>query len=192
MPSAETEEGDRHLAKKARRSDNAFLRSWAWKREHRPDKVRFERPYSHPVSLPSPGGDGPGGDGGSGTLTIRQRRFKEQGFASTVWDSSILLAKYFERQGEGGVRAPGAGGALRPLRALDLSAGCGLVACVLCLLGADVTATDLGPNLPLIRENCDLNGERGRAWRAEARGGGQARACAEQRQLEATLVVTRR
>ena len=36
--SSETEEGDPHPAKKARRSDNAFLRAWAWKREHRPDK----------------------------------------------------------------------------------------------------------------------------------------------------------
>lgn len=42
---------------------------------------------------------------------------------------------------------------------LDLSAGCGLVAIVATRLGARRTvATDLEPNLPLLRRNCERNG----------------------------------
>jgi hypothetical protein len=128
----------------------AFLRAWAWKREHRPDRrgpvgavqtrggsergtfvhtpsierviscraglkrvrtqlqacprrVRFHRPYVHAV--------------GGKRLTVGQASFRAEGFASTVWDSSIVLAKYFERWSERYVGQ----------RALDLSAGCGLI-----------------------------------------------------------------
>ena len=137
-------------------STKAFLRAWAWKREHRPDKLstcmlwllawhctslcfalvvlslllltgmrevaaltgvcfplhraRFVRPYIHIIHA------GNGGEG-EARLTVGQARFKAEGFASTVWDSSIVLAKYFERW-----RHVYAG-----RRCLDLSAGCGLV-----------------------------------------------------------------
>lgn len=82
-----------------------------------------------------------------------------------VWDSAIVLAKYFElhasRYGPG-------------TRALDLSAGCGLPGLVLCKLGAEVTATDLRPNLPLLEKNAAANGApclgvTGRQWGAAPR-----------------------
>lgn len=74
-----------------------------------------------------------------------------------MWDSSIVLAKFFERHPR---RFTG-------LRCLDLSAGCGLPGLVLAKLGAaSVTATDLGPNLGLLRKNSDANG--GRRARVEA------------------------
>lgn len=31
-----------------------FCRAWAWKREHRPDKERFDRPYRHTLTLAAP------------------------------------------------------------------------------------------------------------------------------------------
>ena len=97
-----------------------------------------------------------------------QARFSAEGFASTVWDSAIVCAKLFEKQGA----ARWAG-----KRALDLSAGCGLPGLVLAKLGAAVTATDLGPNLPLLRKNAEANGARRRCWRgACCRHGGAAAA----------------
>ncbi|EIE20134.1 hypothetical protein COCSUDRAFT_57860 [Coccomyxa subellipsoidea C-169] len=77
-----------------------------------------------------------------------QAKFTAEGFASTVWDSSIVVAKYFERHA---ARYKG-------LRCLDLSAGCGLAGIVLGKLGAHVTATDLPGNLPLLSDNFNING----------------------------------
>uniref|UniRef100_A0A383VHV1 Uncharacterized protein n=1 Tax=Tetradesmus obliquus TaxID=3088 RepID=A0A383VHV1_TETOB len=117
-----------------------FYRSWAWKREHRPDKERFHRPYKHAMTVP--GSDAPI------TLSIRQKKFGPEGFASTVWDSAIVAAKYAERWPQ----------MFAGKRCCDLSAGCGLVAVVMAKLGATVAATDLAPNLPLLRDNCKDNG----------------------------------
>lgn len=65
-----------------------------------------------------------------------------------VWDSSIVLSKMLE------LHAPRFAGR----RCLDLSAGCGLPGIVLAKLGAEVTATDLAPNLPLLEKNAAANG----------------------------------
>lgn len=135
-------EADAAAAKRQRRTSggNEWLRAWAWKREHRPDKVRFDRPYLHPMRLPS---------GEEVKLTVHQARFKATGFASTVWDSSIVLAKFFEKHPQ---RCAGR-------RCLDLSAGCGLPGLALAKLGAaSVTVTDLGPNLALLSKNSEANG----------------------------------
>ncbi|KAG2436730.1 hypothetical protein HXX76_006254 [Chlamydomonas incerta] len=117
---------------------SSFLQSWAWKREHRPDRDRFQRPYVHPLA-----------DGRK--LTVEQARFSGgEGFASTVWDSSIVVAKYLERH---------AAALVRGRRLLDLSAGCGLPGLTAASLGAGcVLATDLPPNLPLLRRNAERNG----------------------------------
>ncbi|BDA45378.1 probable protein-lysine methyltransferase METTL21D [Coccomyxa sp. Obi] len=117
-------------------------------------RSRFQRPYIHRIRLP--------GADHEVTLTIKQARFTAEGFASTVWDSSIVMAKYFERCAE----------RYRGLRCLDLSAGCGLVGIVLGTLGADVTATDLPGNLPLLADNFNTNGVAARVvehwWGSEA------------------------
>ncbi|GBF88102.1 hypothetical protein Rsub_00814 [Raphidocelis subcapitata] len=137
-----------------------FFRAWAWKREHRPDRDRFHRPYKHTLVLPAAAESrkqqqkaqaqqqpNEQGQAGSCTLVIKQSKFNAEGFASTVWDSSIVVAKWCEHWAD----------AVAGARCLDLSSGCGLVAIVLARLGADVVATDLAPNLPLLRENCQAN-----------------------------------
>ena len=147
-----------------------WLRAWAWKREHRPDKARFQRPYIYPLgkSLTSLG---------YSKLRIQQAPFNAEGFASTVWDSSIVVSKYLERYPD----------LVKGCKCLDLSAGCGLVALVMKLtqqLSLETTiidnensvekqianssahaksdgfvvATDLAPNLNLLRKNCNQIG----------------------------------
>lgn len=116
---------------------NPFLRSWVWKREPRSDKERFDLPYKHSVNF----------NGRARVLDIQQARFKEEGFASTVWDSSIVLAKYFEKRPD----------LVRGKRCLELGAGCGLVGIVMAVLeAATVTLTDMAGNLPLLEKNKQL------------------------------------
>lgn len=78
-------------------------------------------------------------------LELAQQPYTTQGFASTVWDSSIVLAKYLERHADGRVVGK---------RVLELGAGCGLASAAAIVLGARrVAATDLEENLPLLRAN---------------------------------------
>ena len=82
-----------------------FIRRWAWKREAKTDEERFVLPYEHEWL---------------GTkMSFAQRRFDDGGasggFASTVWDSSIVLAKYVEKHR----------GLFANKRACELGAGCG-------------------------------------------------------------------
>lgn len=105
----------------------------------RPDKDRFRRPYRYPF----------GDKGKPEDLTIKQRQFGPEGFASTVWDSSIVLSKHLECLGPS---------RLRGKRVVELGAGCGLVSVVCSRLGADCVATDLEDNLPLLEDNCTSNG----------------------------------
>lgn len=71
-------------------------------------------------------------------------------FLCTRHLSSIVVAKWAEKHAQ----------QLVGQRVLDLSAGCGLVALAAARLGAArVVATDLGPNLPLLRKNAEANGE---------------------------------
>ncbi|GMH35959.1 hypothetical protein BSKO_03827 [Bryopsis sp. KO-2023] len=123
----------------AEEGGGGFLRAWAWKREHRSDKERFTKPYMHKIQI--------SGEDTQTVLRIQQAAFKEEGFASTIWDSSIVMSKFFEKHAS----------EFAQKRCLDLSAGCGLVGIVLAKLGAHVTSTDLGPNLSLLERNCELN-----------------------------------
>lgn len=109
------------------------IAAWKWKREHLTDRARFHTPYVHRL------------DDGR-VLTLRQAPFGPEGFASTTWDSSIVLAKSVEKKNFAG-RA-----------CLDLSAGVGLVAAVLSTLSpppSRIVATDLPPNLPLLKDNLE-------------------------------------
>ena len=107
------------------------LRALAWKREGLPDELRFERPYRYTLA--------------SGLeIEVEQRPFGPEGFASTVWDSSIVASRWAECRGAAFWEGA---------QVLELGAGCGLVACTLAALGARVMATDLPPNLPLLRRN---------------------------------------
>eukprot|EP00850_Spirogloea_muscicola_P016777 SM000139S00094 [mRNA] locus=s139:156605:158127:+ [translate_table: standard] len=134
---------------------NPFLRSWAWKRECKSDRERFDIPYEHKIVI----------QGRSSSLVLKQTRFHNTGFASTgyaVWDSAIVLSKYFEKQPH----------LIKRKRCVELGAGCGLagmstyprLAVVQCLaaaaLGASsVTLTDLAHNLPLLQYNCKTNSD---------------------------------
>jgi hypothetical protein len=105
---------------------SAFIRRWAWKREAKSDEERFERPYEHEMRVRR-GADGADDDDDdvSIAMSFAQARHDapsglggaEGGFASTVWDSSIVLAKYVEKHQE----------RFRGLRVCELGAGCGLV-----------------------------------------------------------------
>lgn len=94
----------------------------AWKREFKSEAERFERPYEYVLRRPEAGA-------GGHKLVLRQRPFGPEGFASTVWDSAIVLARYLEREGEGRYRGA---------RCVELGAGCGLPGLVLATLGATV------------------------------------------------------
>eukprot|EP01100_Stratorugosa_tubuloviscum_P015899 TRINITY_DN966_c0_g2_i1.p1 TRINITY_DN966_c0_g2~~TRINITY_DN966_c0_g2_i1.p1 ORF type:complete len:338 (-),score=158.53 TRINITY_DN966_c0_g2_i1:137-1150(-) len=75
----------------------------------------------------------------------------------TVWDGSLVLAKYLEKLfGIGGSQQ----GWLIGKQVLELGAGCGLVGIALAFLGAHVTLTDFSPDvLQQLKENIDLNFE---------------------------------
>ena len=136
-----------------------FIRRWAWKREAKSDEERFELPYEHEVAVAVAVGDGAdGGDGATQTkkrsisMRFNQARFDAGGaaggFASSVWDSAIVLAKHVEKRPE----------LFRGKRVVELGAGCGLVSAVLLAVGASrVVATDLPENLELLRGNVRAN-----------------------------------
>jgi predicted nicotinamide N-methyase len=154
-----------------------FLKRWAWKREAKSDEERFELPYEHEMTTRA-GSRIPMGfdadDGDSSTrvvaFVIEQARFDDArnagadgGFASTVWDSAIVLAKFVEKHQE----------MFRGLRVCELGAGCGLVSVAMLHAGASrVVATDLAPNTPLlfsnVSRNAPLGAEVGKAWDVKA------------------------
>lgn len=117
-----------------------FIRQWAWKREMKTDEERFELDYEHECV---------DANGERHELRFKQSKFDAHGFASTVWDSSIVMAKYLERHREALGRSAKS--------ACEIGAGCGVATCVLALsCGIDrVVATELNEdNLELLRENC--------------------------------------
>ena len=157
-----------------------FLKRWGWKREAKSDEERFHKPYVHEMKVRSGstvpmGFDAEDGDASTRTvaLSFRQARFDDEdnngavgGFASTVWDSAIVLAKFIEKHQQ----------RFRGLRVVELGAGCGLVSASLLHAGAArVVATDLAPNLLLLRENLlnsapstDASKGEGRTWDVRA------------------------
>ena len=129
LPASGTEPGS---------SAEGFLERLSWAREYKSHAERFERPYLYEM---------PGT-----TLTLQQRPFDAEGFASTVWDSAIVLSKALERLEPS---------ALQGTSACELGAGCGLPGLVLAARGARVLLSDLSANLPLLEDNCRSNAH---AW----------------------------
>ena len=122
-------------------AQQSWLTTHEWKREYKSTAERFEQPYEHAI--------------GPGSLVLVQAPFGPEGFASTVWDSSIVLARYLETQRADGV--PEDSAAFAGARCVELGAGCGLPGLVLASLGAEVVMTDLAANLPLLRANAEAN-----------------------------------
>ncbi|GAQ81687.1 hypothetical protein KFL_000880010 [Klebsormidium nitens] len=77
-----------------------------------------------------------------------------QHLGKTVWDASMVLAKYLERNENKGEFSRKK---LAGKRALELGAGCGLAGMGLCLLGCHVVTTDQRDVLPLLQQNIDWN-----------------------------------
>jgi protein N-lysine methyltransferase METTL21D len=73
----------------------------------------------------------------------------------TVWDASIVLAAWLDRNCGGKTEFGRA--RLAGKRAVDLGSGAGAAGLALALLGADVTLTDVAGVLPLLRTNADAN-----------------------------------
>jgi len=114
--------------------DTNFLDCYEWKREFKTHEERFVATYGH--------------DFGATRLVLEQRPFGPEGFASTVWDSSIVLARMLEIRGAD---------ALRGRSSIELGAGCGLVGLAAAALGAEMLLTDLPGNLRLLRANVRAN-----------------------------------
>jgi len=73
---------------------------------------------------------------------------------TTVWDSSIVFAKFVEQNAK---RGDFSRQRLRGKQAIDLGAGMGLCGLALAAMGANVLSTDLAPVLPLLEHNCSSN-----------------------------------
>ena len=77
VPSTEAESGTEEPGP----SGAGVLERLSWAREYKSHAERFERPFVYEMEPPGT------------TLTLQQAPFDAEGFASTVWDSAIVLAK---------------------------------------------------------------------------------------------------
>lgn len=77
-----------------------------------------------------------------------------QNLGTTVWDSSIVLAKYLEKNARNGTFARHK---VKGKHAIELGAGMGLGGIALAILGCNVMLTDVEEVLPLLRNNYERN-----------------------------------
>ncbi|KAM3245246.1 hypothetical protein ACQJBY_056517 [Aegilops geniculata] len=80
---------------------------------------------------------------------------------TTVWDASMVFAKFLEKNSRKGRFCPSK---LKGKRAIELGAGCGLAGLGMALLGCDVVTTDQVDVLPLLMRNV----ERNKSWIAQS------------------------
>ncbi|KAM7279026.1 hypothetical protein ACFE04_006160 [Oxalis oulophora] len=73
---------------------------------------------------------------------------------TTVWDSSLVLVKYLEKNCRKGRFCPSK---LKGKRVIELGAGCGAAGFGMALLGCDVVSTDQKEVLPLLARNVERN-----------------------------------
>lgn len=76
---------------------------------------------------------------------------------TTVWDASMVLVKFLERNCRKGRFSPSK---LRGKRVIELGAGCGVAGFGMALLGCDVVSTDQTEVLPLLMRNVERNTSR--------------------------------
>ncbi|XP_076913091.1 uncharacterized protein LOC143571594 isoform X1 [Bidens hawaiensis] len=76
---------------------------------------------------------------------------------TTVWDASMVLVKYLEKNCRKGRFCPSK---LKGKRVIELGAGCGVAGFGMALLGCDVVSTDQVEVLPLLMRNVERNTSR--------------------------------
>ena len=144
-----------------------FIRQWAWKREMKTERERFEDAYAYPTREDEEEDED---EEETGTerkrkraIVLKQKKFAATGFASTVWDSAVVLSKYAEKTRRDFARAK---------TCVELGAGCGLISAVMkeIVEVPRVIATDVEGNMELLRENVEKYGVETRAltWGADA------------------------
>ncbi|XP_051113284.1 uncharacterized protein LOC127239253 [Andrographis paniculata] len=73
---------------------------------------------------------------------------------TTVWDASMVFAKFLEKNSRKGRFSPSK---LKEKRVIELGAGCGVAGFGMALLGCDVLSTDQIEVLPLLKRNVERN-----------------------------------
>lgn len=73
---------------------------------------------------------------------------------TTVWDASMVFAKFLEKNCRKGRFSPSK---LKGKRVIELGAGCGVAGFGMALLGCDVISTDQSEVLPLLMRNAERN-----------------------------------
>ncbi|EPS70312.1 hypothetical protein M569_04453, partial [Genlisea aurea] len=73
---------------------------------------------------------------------------------TTVWDASLVFAKFLEKNCRKGRFSPSK---LRGKRVIELGAGCGVAGFTMALLGCNVISTDQTEVLPLLMRNIERN-----------------------------------
>ncbi|KAH0921009.1 hypothetical protein HID58_021027 [Brassica napus] len=73
---------------------------------------------------------------------------------TTVWDASMVFAKYLGKNCRKGRFSPSK---LKGKRAIELGAGCGVAGFAMAMLGCDVVSTDQKEVLPLLKRNVEWN-----------------------------------
>ncbi|KAJ0616844.1 putative lysine methyltransferase, S-adenosyl-L-methionine-dependent methyltransferase [Helianthus annuus] len=76
---------------------------------------------------------------------------------TTVWDASMVLVKYLEKNCRKGRFSPSK---LKGKRVIELGAGCGVAGFGMAMLGCDVVSTDQVEVLPLLMRNVERNTSR--------------------------------
>ncbi|KAL6195828.1 hypothetical protein ACLB2K_031446 [Fragaria x ananassa] len=76
---------------------------------------------------------------------------------TTVWDASLVFAKFLEKNSRRGKFSPEK---LKGKRVIELGAGCGVAGFGMALLGCDVVMTDQVEVLPLLMRNVERNTSR--------------------------------
>ncbi|XP_073140596.1 uncharacterized protein [Henckelia pumila] len=76
---------------------------------------------------------------------------------TTVWDASMVLVKFLEKNCRKGKFSPSK---LKGKRVIELGAGCGVAGFGMALLGCDVITTDQTEVLPLLMRNVERNTSR--------------------------------
>ncbi|MBA0568193.1 hypothetical protein Golob_005702 [Gossypium lobatum] len=76
---------------------------------------------------------------------------------TTVWDTSMVFAKFLEKNCRKGRFCPSK---LKGRRVIELGAGCGVAGFGMALLGCDVVSTDQIEVVPLLRRNVERNTSR--------------------------------